>query len=244
MTTSLSSSLDLLSLTTSTRWASDSPSDEDEIVWSLSSSAHLSTSPPLYSPLSETGDFVLVPRATAASSVSPTADTVADQLAALSLTPAAHAGPPAAPSSSSTPQRTTIQRPTRAKEAKRQQQSRRQQAPTTASPAAPRGKSKKKATKRTQGGSSASSASSPTGVAASSSSGARAAVSVKDSLSEASEAEAPVAYQEAHKYMTSCVTIFEIHFSHLISTPTHPPSALAPLLSRIQVPRTSATSGK
>src|SRR6266581_4304758 len=65
MSTSLSSSLDMLSLshTSSTRWASDSTSDdeaEDEIVWSLSSSAVLSSSS--NSPLSETADFVLIPR--------------------------------------------------------------------------------------------------------------------------------------------------------------------------------------
>src|SRR5260221_10989270 len=57
------SSLDILSLshTPSTRWASDSTSDDDdEIVWSLSSSAVLSSSS--NSPLSDTADFVLIPR--------------------------------------------------------------------------------------------------------------------------------------------------------------------------------------
>ena len=65
MSASLSSSLDMLSLShvSNTRWASDSTSDdEDEIVWSLSSSAVLSSSSPLISPLSETADYVLIPR--------------------------------------------------------------------------------------------------------------------------------------------------------------------------------------
>lgn len=99
MSASLSSSLDILSLTSSTRWASDSFSDEDEIVWSLSSSAVLSSSSPLNSPLSETADYVLVPRidagATAAPVVTatnpiapPSADAIAEQMAALSLSAA------------------------------------------------------------------------------------------------------------------------------------------------------------
>ena len=73
MSTSLSpsSSLDMLSPTSpSTRWASDSLSDEDEIVWSLSSSAMLS--PPLnMSPLSEAADYVLVPRIDASATTTP-----------------------------------------------------------------------------------------------------------------------------------------------------------------------------
>ena len=270
MTTSLASSLDILSLTSSTRWASDSLSDnddEDEIVWSLSSSALLSTSPPLHSPLSETADFVLVPRATAAapSSASPTADTVAEEMAALSLTPATHArenaDPPAVPSPTA-PQRTSVQGSTPTRKARRavrrqatttttttteqhqQHQSRQQRTPTTtAPPAAPRRKSKKGTNKRARGSSpgSASSASS-TGVAASSpearpsrvrsagkgaakrggaglsttttttTTGLGARAVVDDSVSETSEASTPSSsspasthYQEAHKYMTSCV---------------------------------------
>ena len=269
MTTSLASSLDILSLTSSTRWASDSLSDnddEDEIVWSLSSSALLSTSPPLHSPLSETADFVLVPRATAAapSSASPTADTIAEEMAALSLTPATHArenaDPPAVPSPTA-PQRTSVQGSTPTRKARRavrrqattttttteqhqQHQSRQQRTPTTtAPPAAPRRKSKKGTNKRARGSSpgSASSASS-TGVAASSpearpsrvrsagkgaakkggaglsttttttTTGLGARAVVDDSVSETSEASTPSSsspastpYQEAHKYMTSCV---------------------------------------
>ncbi|KAH9001769.1 hypothetical protein EDB92DRAFT_1939595 [Lactarius akahatsu] len=173
MTTSLSSSLDVLSLTSSSRWASDSPSDEDEIVWSLSSSTLLSTSPPLHSPLSETADFVLVPRATAVPLT--TADTIADEMAALSLTPAPHARGNAdqpAPPSAASPKRTSTKGGA-AKKTKsvsseqhsttttsQQQQPRRQQAPT-APPAAPRKKGKRRA-RRPRGSSpgSASSASS------------------------------------------------------------------------------------
>ncbi|KAH9057652.1 hypothetical protein EDB87DRAFT_1685972 [Lactarius vividus] len=159
MTTSLSSSLDVLSLTSSSRWASDSPSDEDEIVWSLSSSALLSSSSPLHSPLSETTDFVLVPRATA---VPPTTtDTIADEMAALSLTPAPHARGDAdspAPPSAASPKRTSVKGGTTKKtksisseqhstaatsQQQQQQRPRRQQAPT-APPAAPRKKGKKR----------------------------------------------------------------------------------------------------
>ncbi|KAI0303366.1 hypothetical protein B0F90DRAFT_1364587 [Multifurca ochricompacta] len=97
-TTSLSPSADISSLTSSIRWATDYLSDEDEIVWSLSSSAILSSSPPLNSPLSETADFVLVSRidtspatvtttAAAALNGSTISDTIAKEMAALSLSP-------------------------------------------------------------------------------------------------------------------------------------------------------------
>lgn len=258
-TASLSSSLDVLSLNSSTTtWASDSLSDEDEIVWSLSSSALLSTSPPLQSPLSETGDFVLVPRATAAAaaaalSASPTADTIADEMAALSLTPAVRAhGSAADPAASTAPKRASpIKRATKSKKrhqtvaAIEHQQQQRQPAP----PAGPRKKGKK--AKRARG-SSASSVSSTAAAgearvapssSSSSSSDVRSAAGKKspakkkksaggsatglglgtravvdDSVSETSEASssssaaassattaATDGYQEAHKYMTSCV---------------------------------------
>src|SRR6266403_21254 len=122
MTTSLSpsSSLDMLSpISPSTRWASDSLSDEDEIVWSLSSSAMLSSSslPPPHttsSPLSEAADYVLVPRidaiptGTAGSPASPPARTsddaiaIAEGMAALSLSSGAAAGLPSTASGSTT----------------------------------------------------------------------------------------------------------------------------------------------
>ncbi|KAH9171456.1 hypothetical protein EDB89DRAFT_1971265 [Lactarius sanguifluus] len=170
MTTSLSSSLDVLSLTSSSRWASDSPSDEDEIVWSLSSSALLSTSPPLHSPLSETTDFVLVPRATAVPLT--TADTIADEMAALSLTPAPHArgnADPPPPPSAVSPKRTSIKGPGGAakttKSVSSQQQQQQQQRSTTATSqqaAATAAKKGKRRARRPRGSSpgSASSASS------------------------------------------------------------------------------------
>ncbi|KAI0262867.1 hypothetical protein BC834DRAFT_971688 [Gloeopeniophorella convolvens] len=89
MTTSLSSSIDILSLTSSTTWAGDSPSDEDEIVWSLSSSAVLSSPSVVGSPRSETADVVLVPRADPSSgqSLLPSAEAIAEAMATLSLNP-------------------------------------------------------------------------------------------------------------------------------------------------------------
>ena len=231
MSTSLSSSLDVLSLTSSSRWASDSlSSDEDEIVWSLSSSALLSTSPPLQSPLSETADFVLVPRATAAAALpTATADTIADEMASLSLTPALP--PPPVQGGSTT---TTVRRSARLQQ---QAVTREQQTSTTASPAVPR---KKKRAKRTHGSSHGSSssassidaaASSPNALpsrigsagkrkakkarakrkagATSSATAATGLGAVDDSVSETSESSTPsiitADYQEAHKYMTSCV---------------------------------------
>ena len=230
MSTSLSSSLDVLSLTSSSRWASDSlSSDEDEIVWSLSSSALLSTSPPLQSPLSETADFVLVPRATAAAAPpTATADMIADEMASLSLTPAL---PPPPVQGGST---TTVRRSARLQQ---QAVTREQQTSTTASPAVPR---KKKRAKRTHGSSHGSSssassidaaASSPNALpsrigsagkrkakkarakrkagATSSATAATGLGAVDDSVSETSESSTPsiitADYQEAHKYMTSCV---------------------------------------
>jgi hypothetical protein len=99
MTTSLSSSLDMLSLASSTRWASDSASDEDEIVWSLSSSGVLSSSSPLNSPLSETADYVLVPRVdnTNASTTATTTTTVATTAAAITAAPATGQAAPLLP---------------------------------------------------------------------------------------------------------------------------------------------------
>lgn len=259
MTTSLASSLDHLSLTssTTTTWASDSPSDEDEIVWSLSSSALLSTSPPLHSPLSETMDFVLVPRATAvaaaaALSASPAADTIAEEMAALSLTPTAHARASADPAASpSSPTRTTVKRATIRKAKKRAASGQHQAAATTAeqqqqqqqpAPLAASKKKGKKAKKRARGSSSSSSTASSAssiglhGAAATSSPDARPSriispagkspakragsstglgtrALVDDSVSEASEpssssvpSSTTAEYQEAQKFMTSCVT--------------------------------------
>ncbi|KAH8980834.1 hypothetical protein EDB86DRAFT_506189 [Lactarius hatsudake] len=221
MTTSLSSSLDVLSLTSSSRWASDSPSDEDEIVWSLSSSALLSTSsPPLHSPLSETTDFVLVPRATAVPLTTADTDTIADEMAALSLTPAprarGNADPPAPPSAAS-PKRTSTKggaaKKTKSEQQhstsqQQQQQPRRQQAPT-APPAAPRNRGKRRA-RRPRGSSrgSASSTGLPGAAAAHGTPSARpsrlssagksaaktglgARAVVDDSVSEASDASSP-----------------------------------------------------
>ena len=60
----------------------------------LLSSPLLSTSPPLQSPLSEKADFVLVPQATATPAASPTAETIADEMASLLLMLALPSAPP------------------------------------------------------------------------------------------------------------------------------------------------------